>query len=109
MLVCLCRVNGSRMTLPELLKAIDSPVDRIKSLVLTSGLNDNICELVQGRFDLSDALVDVLQLRLHSEERCRSSDDKADCSQNVTVRDGAIEQRFWPIDLVLTCTHQSTF
>ena len=92
-----------------LFKPIDAPFDRIEPLVLPRGLHHDVGKLLERRFDLGDALVDILELRLHSEECCRSRDHKADRCQNVTVGDGAIEQRLWPLDPVFVVAHVSTF
>ena len=77
-----------------LLEAIDAPLDGIEPLILPGGLHHNICKLLQCRFDLGNALIDVLQLRLHSEECCRAGDGETNGGKNVAIGNCAIEQRF---------------
>jgi hypothetical protein len=54
------------------LNPINPPLNRVKPLVLPSSLHHNIGKLLESCLDTSDALIDILQLRLHSEE-CRQS------------------------------------
>lgn len=75
----------------SLLQAVYAPFDGVESLVLSSGLHHDNGKLLESCLDSSDALVDVLKLRLHSEECRHSCNDKANRRQNVTVRDGPIE------------------
>ena len=75
----------------SLLQAVYAPFDGVESLVLSSSLHHNIGKLLESCLDSSDALIDILQLRLNAKESCGSRNHEADRRQNVAVRDGPIE------------------